>query len=135
MPDSSLTNQSSTDQNSSDQNNSDQSSSVPVSLPEGATAPEGLLDAFWEYERALMANDLPTLDRLFAPGPDTLRGDAGGVLVGHEAISAFRVGRGGSPERTLVEVHVRPIDTDVDAGTGGSSALIVALTSLRSGGR
>ena len=145
MPDSDLTDQSSADQNSADQNSADQSSAdqpgagqnstVPVLLPEDVTAPEGLLEAFWEYERALMANDLPTLDRLFAASPDTLRGDAGGVLVGHEAISAFRVGRGGSPERTLVEVHVRPIDTDVDAGTAGSSALIVAITSLRSGGR
>ena len=54
-----------------------------------------LLDAFWEYERALMANDLPTLDRLFLDDPATLRGDAGGILVGHDAISGFRVGRGG----------------------------------------
>jgi amidase len=100
---------------------------TPVSLPDGATAPDGLLDAFWEYERALMANDLPTLDALFAPGPDTVRGDAGGLLVGHNAISAFRVGRGGSPDRTIVEVHVRPI--------GDDSALVIAVTSLRSGGR
>ncbi len=47
-------------------------------------------DAFWEYERALMANDLPVLDRLFLDDPATLRGDAAGILVGHEAISAFR---------------------------------------------
>ena len=26
-----------------------------------------LLGAFWEYERALMANDLPALDRLLDP--------------------------------------------------------------------
>ena len=32
-----------------------------------------------------MDNDLDALDRLFAPGPDTLRGDAAGLLVGHDA--------------------------------------------------
>ena len=57
--------------------------------------PDGLVDAFWEYERALMADDLAALDRLFAPGSATLRGDANGVLVGHDTISAFRGGRGG----------------------------------------
>ena len=30
------------------------------------SAPDGLLDAFWQYETALMANDLEALDRLFA---------------------------------------------------------------------
>ena len=35
-----------------------------------ANGPEipGLLEAFWEYERALMADDLPALDALFAGG-------------------------------------------------------------------
>ncbi len=87
----------------------------------------GLLDAFWDYERALMANDLDALDRLFAPGPLTLRGDAGGVLIGHEAISAFRRGRGGAPARTVLTVEVRVIDDD--------SALVVAVTEPVSGGR
>jgi amidase len=101
--------------------------SVPVHLPSGATAPDGLLDAFWDYERALMANDLDSLDRLFAPGEDTLRGDAAGVLVGHNAISSFRNGRGGAPARVIAEVHVRPIGPD--------SALIVAVTVPPKGGR
>lgn len=96
-------------------------------LPEGAELPDGLLAAFWEYERALMANDLPALDALFAPGPDTLRGDAGGVLLGHDAISAFRKGRGGSPQRTILAVHVRPLGKD--------TALVVAVTAPLSGGR
>ena len=47
-----------------------------------APVPAGLVEAFWEYERALMADDVPTLDRLFAPGPTTLRGDATALLVG-----------------------------------------------------
>jgi Asp-tRNA(Asn)/Glu-tRNA(Gln) amidotransferase A subunit family amidase len=96
------------------------------STVEGA-APDGLLDAFWEYERALMANDLDALDRLFAPGDETLRGDAGGILVGHDAISAFRKGRGGAAARTIAGIHVRDL--------GNDRALIVAETLPATGGR
>ncbi len=87
----------------------------------------GLTEAFWEYERALMANDLDALDRLFAPEATTLRGDAGGLLVGHDAISAFRGARGGAPARRIVETHVQEIDE--------THALVVAITELDSGGR
>jgi Asp-tRNA(Asn)/Glu-tRNA(Gln) amidotransferase A subunit family amidase len=83
--------------------------------------------AFWEYERALMANDLEALDRLFAPGPETLRGDAAGILVGHDAISDFRKGRGGAPARTILQVAIREI-TD-------ASALVIAVTEPATGGR
>lgn len=86
-----------------------------------------LIEAFWAYETALMADDLETLDRLFDPGPDTLRGDASGLLVGHEAISRFRGARGGAPARTVVDLHVRPI--------GDDHAVIVAVTELARGGR
>ncbi len=85
------------------------------------------MDAFWSYERALMSNDLDALDRLFAPGPDTLRGDAAGLLVGHDRISAFRGSRGGAPERAVVETHVQTIDDD--------HALVVAITEPARGGR
>ena len=91
------------------------------------SAPDGLLDAFWAYETALMANDLEALDRLFAPGPDTLRGDAGGILLGHDAISAFRKGRGGAPRREIVDVIVREIDAD--------AAMVIAVTAPVTGGR
>lgn len=86
-----------------------------------------LLAAFWDYERALMANDLAALDRLFAPGPATLRGDAAGILVGHDTISAFREGRGGAPARTIVHVEVRELADD--------AALVVAVTAPATGGR
>jgi amidase len=91
------------------------------------TPSDSLLSAFWAYERALMANDLETLDRMFAPGPRTLRGDAGGVLIGHDAISAFRLGRGGAPKRTVPAVQVHWIDHD--------NALVVAITQPAAGGR
>jgi Asp-tRNA(Asn)/Glu-tRNA(Gln) amidotransferase A subunit family amidase len=74
-----------------------------------------------------MANDLEVLDRLFAPGPETLRGDAAGILVGHDAISSFRKGRGRAPRRTVLHVEIRMI-TD-------ASALVVAITAPESGGR
>ena len=90
-------------------------------------APDGLMDAFWSYERALMDDDLDALDRLFAPGPDTLRGDAAGLLVGHDEISAFRGGRGGAPQRRIVKTHVQVVDPD--------HALVVAVTELVRGGR
>ncbi|WP_300678623.1 AtzH-like domain-containing protein [Nocardioides sp.] len=90
-----------------------------------------LQEAFWAYERALMANDLAELDRLFAPGPGTLRGDANGLLVGHDQISAFRGNRAvpadGKPWRRIVQTHVQAIDAD--------HALIVAVTELATGGR
>lgn len=94
-------------------------------VPEAA--PPELIAAFWEYERALMANDLPALDRLFAPGPETLRGDAAGILVGHDAISAFRLGRGGAPARTIEHVEFRML--------GDDTALVIAITAPASGGR
>ncbi|MCR6030608.1 DUF3225 domain-containing protein [Nocardioides sp. zg-579] len=89
--------------------------------------PAGLVEAFWAYERALMTDDLDALDRLFAPGPTTLRGDAAGLLVGHDAISAFRGRRGGAPRRRIVQTHVQTIDED--------HALVVAITELERGGR
>ncbi|MCF6743434.1 DUF3225 domain-containing protein [Blastococcus sp. KM273128] len=92
-----------------------------------AGTPPGLLEAVAAYEAALMADDVAVLDRLFAPGPQTLRADADGVLVGHERIAAFRARRGGAPRRTLAGTHVQVIDAD--------SALVVAVTELARGGR
>src|SRR5690606_20620172 len=89
--------------------------------------PPGLLDALRAYERALGTDDLDALDRLFAPGPATLRGDGTGLLVGHDEIAAFRGTRGGAPARRLVEVHVRTVDDD--------HALVVAVTEPLGGGR
>lgn len=89
--------------------------------------PPGLLDAFRAYETALGTDDLTALDALFAAGPDTLRGDPAGLLVGHDDIAAFRGARGGAPARRLVEVHVRTVDDD--------HAVVVAVTELHRGGR
>jgi amidase len=89
--------------------------------------PHGLLQAFRAYESALMSDDIAALDALFADSPTTLRGDAAGLLVGHEQIAAFRASRGGAPKRRIVQTHVQVIDED--------HALIVAVTELDRGGR
>jgi ketosteroid isomerase-like protein len=62
--------------------------------------------AFHDYERALMADDIPAMDRLFHDAPTTNRYGVGEVLYGIEEIRAFRKGRGGSPQRTLGRVAI-----------------------------
>ena len=62
--------------------------------------------AFAEYERALMADDLPAMDALFHDAPTTNRFGVGEVLWGMEAIREFRKGRGGSPQRRLGHVAI-----------------------------
>ncbi len=89
--------------------------------------PHGLLQAFRAYESALMSDDVAALDALFADSPTTLRGDAAGLLVGHEQIAAFRASRGGAPKRQIVQTHVQVIDED--------HALIVAVSEVERGGR
>ena len=63
--------------------------------------------AFHAYEAALMADDMPAMDRLFHDASSTIRYGVGEVLYGADAIRAFRKGRGGSPQRRLgrVEIH------------------------------
>lgn len=62
--------------------------------------------AFAEYERALMADDLPAMDALFHDAPTTNRFGVGEVLWGIEAIREFRKERGGSPQRRLGHVAI-----------------------------
>jgi Asp-tRNA(Asn)/Glu-tRNA(Gln) amidotransferase A subunit family amidase len=100
-----------------------------VTTLDGDIAPaelDALLAAFRGYEAALMANDLDALDRFFETGPATMRGDASGLLVGHERISAFRGLRGGVAPRTITEIHVRVIDE--------RSVLIVSVSAFAKGG-
>ncbi|GAA1998785.1 AtzH-like domain-containing protein [Microbacterium ulmi] len=94
--------------------------SIPDELP------ADLLTAFDDYERAILSNDLEALDAAFAPGPDTLRGDAAGLLVGHDVISAFRGVRGGVPPRTIERVEYRPL--------GDGVALLVSISRYVGGG-
>ncbi|PYY60829.1 amidase [Curtobacterium sp. MCPF17_003] len=91
-----------------------------------STAPDGLLEALDAYETALLANDLDALDTAFVDSPDTMRGDDRGLLVGHDAISAFRGARGGVATRSLTHVEVRPLTED--------RALVVSVSRFAAGG-
>ena len=100
-----------------------------ANAPEGylVETPAGLLDAVRAYETALMANHVSALDAFFAPGPHTLRGDASGLLEGHDAIAHFRARRGGTPARSIVSTHVRAIDAN--------HALVITVGAPARGGR
>ncbi|MGN6326517.1 AtzH-like domain-containing protein [Pseudolysinimonas sp.] len=102
--------------------------------------PEGLREAVLGYEAALMADDVASLDDWFESGPETLRGDAGGLLVGHEAIAAFRRSRGGAAKRTISRLEIRALADDlgvavlvVDPAAGGHGMLTQVWR--RAGGR
>ena len=63
--------------------------------------------AFAEYEAALGANDVDTLDRLFRNAPETLRYGVAENLYGYAEIAAFRsarspVGLARTLERTVI---------------------------------
>ncbi|WNM23716.1 AtzH-like domain-containing protein [Demequina capsici] len=103
-----------------------------IEVAAGAVAPDALVDAIRAYEAALVADDQKALAAFFAPGPDTLRGDAAGLLVGHEAITAFRGVRGGIGPRRLVELHLTPagedwLATSVNAPHAGGRGLVTQL--------
>ena len=93
----------------------------------GDVPPPELLEAFRAYERALMCDDLTVLEDAFVDDGPALRGDASGLLVGREQISAFRGARGGAPARTVRQIHVRQLDPD--------HVVLVSVNEPRQGGR
>ena len=60
------------------------------------------------------------------PGDGTMRGDAAGLLVGHDAISAFRGVRGGVPPRVIERIEHRALAPD--------AALLVSVSRFAGGG-
>jgi hypothetical protein len=77
---------------------------------------EEVTAVFWEYERALVGNDVETLDRLFWNSPHTLRYGAGENLYGHDEIAAFRGARPASGlartiRRTVITAYGRDFAT------------------------
>ncbi|WP_371810845.1 AtzH-like domain-containing protein [Frigoribacterium sp. CFBP 13707] len=100
---------------------------LSVTTLEGGELPEGLLDAVVAYEDALRRDDAAALADAFEPGPGSVRVDAQGVLVGHDAITAFRARRGGAPARGVEECHVRVLDP--------GSAVVVTVNAPAGGGR
>ncbi len=49
--------------------------------------------AFERYEKALVSNDVPTLDELFRDDPRTVRYGTTEILYGHAEIKSFRAAR------------------------------------------
>jgi Protein of unknown function (DUF3225) len=69
--------------------------------------------AFQRYEKALMANDVATLDRVFRDDPRTIRYGVHENLYGYGEIAAFRAAR--SPaglERTLSKTVITTYGRD-----------------------
>ncbi|MFL2000889.1 AtzH-like domain-containing protein [Microbacterium sp. A1-JK] len=92
----------------------------------GSEIPADLLAAFEAYERALMSDDVEVLDAAFASGSEVMRGDAAGLLVGDDALLAFRKLRGGVAPRTIERVEYRPLVEGV--------ALLVSVSRFGGGG-
>lgn len=63
---------------------------LAIDLPEVKREVE---EAFAQYEKALVTNDVATLDQLFWPDPRTIRFGGGENLYGIEEIRAFRQAR------------------------------------------
>ena len=76
--------------------------------------------AFAEYERALVGNDVATLDRLFLNAPTTIRYGIGENLYGHAAIAAFRAAR---PSAGLASRLARTVVTTYGRDAGTASTL------------
>ena len=100
---------------------------LPLTSLDGGDLPDGLLAAVAAYEEALRVDDVPALADAFEPGPASLRVDAAGTLVGHDAITAFRARRGGTAGRAVEQLHVRVVDPD--------TALVVTTNAPAGGGR
>ena len=86
---------------------------LEIDIPEVKAEVEA---AFAEYERALVKNDVETLDRLFLNSEKTVRYGGGENLYGFAEIAAFRAAR--SPmglerrlERTLITTYGRDMAT------------------------
>ncbi len=73
--------------------------------------------AFAGYEKALMTNDIATLDAFFWRSELALRFGVGESLFGHEAIAAFRSARGGSPQRRLRNTKITSFGQDYAVAT------------------
>jgi hypothetical protein len=68
---------------------------------------------FERYERALVGNDVATLDALFWPSPHTLRYGFGENLYGYEAIVRYRAGQPvQSPPRELLKTVITTYGRD-----------------------
>ena len=82
---------------------------MEIDLPEVVAE---VKEAFARYEKALVSNDVETLDALFHNDPRTVRYGAGENLYGYEEIMAFRAARspvalGRTLSRTVITTYGR----------------------------
>lgn len=86
---------------------------LEIDIPEVKAEVEA---AFAEYERALVTNDVETLDRLFLNSEKTVRYGGAENLYGYAEIAAFRAARSSLGlerrlERTLITTYGRDMAT------------------------
>ena len=83
---------------------------MEIDLPEVVAEVEA---EFARYEKALVSNDVATLDTIFRNDPRTIRYGGGEILYGHAEIAAFRSAR--SPAglaRTLAKTVITAYGRD-----------------------
>ena len=78
---------------------------MDIDLPEVVAE---VREAFERYEKALVTNDVATLDTLFSKDERTIRYGVGENLYGHKEVAAFRAGR---PPINLVRTRARTVIT------------------------
>jgi hypothetical protein len=77
---------------------------MQVNRPDVLREVEAVFD---RYERALVGNDVATLDELFFDGPHTVRYGVAENLYGYEAIRAFRAARPANGlARDILRTHI-----------------------------
>jgi hypothetical protein len=86
---------------------------MEIDLPEVVAQ---VRSAFEKYEKALVGNDVPTLDALFRDDPRTIRYGGGEILYGYAEIMAFRAARspvalGRTLSRTVITTYGREFAT------------------------
>lgn len=87
---------------------------------------------FAAYEKALVSNDVSTLDRLFLDEPTTIRYGGGENLYGYGEIAAFRSARSGSNLQRRLD---RTVITTYGAGFATASTLFYRDTAPGKVGR
>ena len=78
---------------------------MDIDLPEVVAE---VREAFERYEKALVTNDVATLDSLFRQDERTIRYGIGENLYGHREVAAFRAGR---PPINLMRTRARTVIT------------------------
>ena len=78
---------------------------MDIDLPEVVAE---VREAFERYEKALVTNDVATLDTLFSKDERTIRYGVGENLYGHKEVAAFRAGR---PPTNLMRTRARTVIT------------------------